>query len=163
MADSAPVHEMSRECANLLVVAAEQGEPISEGRLREELGVGHDDLRGMLAQLSDRGMASEVAPGSWTAGVAEAESMPEPVVVSVAERAEASPRLADAPDARQGRGERQGRDIEQWLQAGVMVDATVRITRGIAHALDAEALGKLLLAGLADTGDDDVFVLEIVP
>lgn len=148
MADSAPVHEMSRECANLLVVAAEQGEPISEGRLREELGVGHDDLRGMLAQLSDRGMASEVAPGSWTAGVAEAESMPEPVVVSVAERAEASPRLADAPDA---------------LQAGVMVDATVRITRGIAHALDAEALGKLLLAGLADTGDDDVFVLEIVP
>lgn len=152
MPETQPVHEMAREVAMALVNAREQGETVPEAKLREDFGLGHDDLRGILEQLAGRGMAQEVTPGDWESIDTREE---EPVEADSGRVRVNVPEPGDEPEAQ----EEEPFAPEPFL----MSQPTVRLTVAIADALDAEALGKLVKAGIEDSADDEVFVLEIVP
>lgn len=159
-----PVHEMSREVQRLLVVAKDSGEPASEALLQEECGLGHDDLHGVLDQLREHGMAEEVAPGEWQA---PSDRVPARALeVEVPD--EPDDRVEAARAAMRERDEMSS-EVQRLLgsRAGGSSFAgapTVRLTTAIANALDAEALGKLVKAGIDEaTAHDQPFTLEVAP
>lgn len=154
-----------RELERLLVVAAETGETMTRARVQDEFQVGAGDADGMLSALREHGKAVEVAPGEWRGPTQDeldrAPAEPERVVV-------------DVPDEN---GDGAGTDdVMAQLQAGgrgggwtgarvaqVLGEPTVRLTRGIAEALDAEAVGKLVKAALDGLEEGEIFVLEVTP
>lgn len=145
-----PATEDLRELERLLVIEAERGATVTEAHLREELGVGHDDLRELLSTLCEVGKAVEEAPGEWTGGdgVPAAQEAPR-VVVKAGE-----PEEVDGPPAVRSSG------LPGW---GLEPPAQVRLSRGMIEALGAEALGALIKAGISDTVEGGTFRLEVTP
>lgn len=169
---AAPASEDLRELERDLELAAERGETVTRAEVQEKYGAGAGDVDEMLNVLREHGKAFEVAPGEWRgptlAELEEARAAvvePPRVKVSVpdgdgdvdpdfAARAE---RLSDAITRRRllgATGER---------VAMVAGEPTVRLTRAIAAALDADALGKVVQAALDGLEDGEVFVLEVTP
>jgi hypothetical protein len=156
---AAPASEDLRELERVLTAAAERGESCSVGGLREEMDVGTAELSAMLDTLREHGKAVEEAPGEWRGPLMDeidaAAPAAEPLRVVV---------NADVPEAREVEEIPIPRGRTEWTTMGYEQGSqpTVRLTRAIAEALDADALGKLVKAGLEDVGDG-VFVLEVTP
>lgn len=149
---SAPASEDLRELERLLVVAAETGEPREFASLREELAIGHDDMQKALDTLREHGKAQEVAPGMWSGPEAGAVSVPPaPVVVS-------APEPEPLADLDEGYADAATREAMRFDVA-----PTVRLTVAIANALDPDALGKLVKAGIEEaSAAGETFTLEVV-
>jgi hypothetical protein len=161
---SAPAGEDLRELERELTVAAEQGETREFGRLREEFGVGTQELQAMLDALREHGKAVEEAPGEWRG----------PTLDEVDSAPVESPRVmvsADVPEDEGGMVPADGRIIERHghgglpaaMFAGQQADPNVRLTMAIAEALEAEALGQLVKAAIAGLPEHESFILEITP
>lgn len=128
-----------------LVAAELTHDTVSLETLREEVGIGHEDLMAALDQLREKGEAHEVTPGDWTGGTEEA----------AAERAGEPP---PPPPATPGT-ENVGRRAPAAEGAGEVV-----LTMAVASALDAETIGKLVEAGIAEAkAGDRAFVLRVEP
>lgn len=144
-----------RELARLLLIASEQGETCTTAALQDELGAGHDDLMGMLNTLREHGQAVEAAPGEWRGPMADEVDR-----VAAAEAPRVGVHIDDG-DAEQS----PAATGSAFAVRGPMVngEATVRITRAIADALEDGALGALVKAGLAGVEDGELFVMEVLP
>ena len=139
---SAPASEDLRELERLLDIGREVGAAVSIASLREDLGVGHDDLQTMLDVLREHGKAVEESPGAWIGGDG-APPAPAPVEVTLPQGYD--PEHGEIRDARE-------------LDEPPAI-ASVRLTRGMVAALEPDALGKLIQAGIADAAG--AFILEI--
>lgn len=158
---AAPATEEVRELERLLVIASDLGEARSFASLREELGIGHEDLEAALGVLREHGKAQELTPGEWSGPDGDAL---EPEHVAEAERVVVS---VSGPDGESVEDDRAplGR-AEVSVQTGSWaIEPTVRLTMAIAQSLDAQALGALVKAGIDDaaTREGEVFVLEVLP
>jgi biotin operon repressor len=155
---SEPANEETRELGRTLLIAAESGQTRHLAELREEMGVSTAELSQMLDTLREHGQAVEVAPGEWRGPLAdevEAAAAPlEPVRVSVPANAEDN-----------GEGRLSPPETFDPLRSGVQVFApTVRLTMAIANALEPEALGALVKAGISESEErNETFVLEVLP
>lgn len=150
---AAPADEQLRELSRLLVIASETGDARSFPSLQEELGVGHDDLAGMLDRLREHGQAIEAAPGEWRGPMAdELPREQEPEAEPESPRVRVDAPADDLPEP--GRG---------FLSEAVTFGATVRLTPGVAAALDAPALGAIVKAGIDEAKEAGVpFILEVL-
>lgn len=116
----------------------------SRAELREAVGVGASDLEAVLDALRELGEASEVEPDGFSCGVQEpaptggAALDEEPEPMPPAERV----RVAEFAGG---------------------FDAQVMMPRAVANVLDAEALGKLLKAGIDTTPAEETFTFEVTP
>lgn len=137
--------------------ASDVGELRSRAALQEALGMGSGDLDRALDALRDRGAVSEVEPDGFRLGVEEPPGVavpdrpgvPEPGVSLAEAEARAKPRPA-------GRAVRVG-DVEFERVA------TVTMPRAMIAALDANALGALLIAGIEAAPEGEAFVFEVTP
>lgn len=156
---SAPASEDLRELERLLLVASESGESREFGTLREELAMGHDDLTEALSTLREHGKAHEEAPGYWTGGSDEASTGP--VVVSVPDPVDEADDLRSAAALeRFDRGRGGGAFTSE---SAAVAGATIRLTVAVANALDAESLGKLVKAGIAEAVEQEQpFTMEVL-
>lgn len=155
---AAPATEELRELARELTIAAEQGETRRFDELREQLGMGHEDLEQALGTLREHGQAVEASPGEWRGPLMDELEGGRPAGADDDERVRVS--VPDASEAGEEEEPAQaGGAALDFLAPG---DATVRLNRAIADALDDESLGKIVKAGLAGSGDE-VFVLEVLP
>lgn len=152
---ASPATSDLRELERALRLATDQGATREFASLREEFEVGHDDMEAMLDLLRTHGKAVEDAPGEWRAPYDDEGVDDDDPEVEAGLRVSAETDESAQPAAAAQPGEAQ-----RWGFAGAMLPH-VRLTRSIAAALEAEALGRLVLAGIADT--DGVFVLEVVP
>lgn len=161
---SAPAGEDLRELERLLTVAADEGVSAAEAYLQDELGVGRTDLMRMLDTLREHGKAVEVAPGEWGQGdgpAAAEEAAVAPVVVQTAEVDEPEAGVAlDDPRLTSFEGAQEY--IAEHLQSA-RAASHVRLSRGMVAALEPDALGKLIQAGIDDVGDGLVFRFEVTP
>ena len=140
------------EVSNVLRRLREQGEGVvTAERIRGEVGIGHEDLTDVLAELRERGEISEEAPGEWAvAGEDDGE-----VGVSLSD-AEANARAAmdrmDGKDRRRpaASGDSATPPFAGVPRSGTVAGATTRLTVGVADALDAETLGSLVKAGIEE-------------
>lgn len=143
---SAPASEMVREIARELEVAGEQGQTMSVAALRDHFELGHDDLLEALDALREHGQAVEAAPGEWRGPMADELPQPEPPRVRVSVADEEPPEREPLP-------------------RGTLLSssgATVRLTPGVADALNAEALGAIVKAGIEEAKAlGEPFVLEV--
>lgn len=161
---SAPADGDLRECERLLTVAAEEGVAVSEAWLQDELGVGRTDLMRMLDTLREHGKAVEVAPGEWGQGdgpAAAEEAAVAPVVVQTADVDEPEAGVA-LDDPRPTSFEGAQEYIAEHLRSAPPA-SHVRLSRGMVAALEPDALGKLIRAGIDDVGDGLVFRFEVTP
>lgn len=165
---SAPASSDLRELERELLMAAERGETLSIAEMQEIAGAGHDDLMAMLDTLREHGKAVEDAPGDWRGplqdeldAIAAADRKPDPVRVSVPdhESENGGGRAAELAEL----AGRQRIETEPAPAEWFGPDPTVRLTRSIAEALDAEALGKVVQAALQGLDDSEPFLLEILP
>lgn len=141
------------EVGTILDRKRDQGEMASFAELREETGVGHDDLKDVLDTLRESGQMVEAAPGEFrrpfddevAGGAAESRPAPEPDEEPLAEEA---PRLgAERPRPRV-----------------TSPEGECLLTMGVAKALGAEALGKLVAAGIEEAAEQGgAFVLRVSP
>lgn len=157
---SAPATEDLRELSRLLIVASEAGDVVTTAVLQDELGVGRTDLMRMLDTLREHGGATEVAPDEWSAGAGE-EAQAEadaPVRVATAEVADEVDELAPTGHTMLDAGSGQF-----YQQIGPVLTSHVRLSRGMVAALEPDALGKLIQAGIDDVGDGLVFRFEVTP
>lgn len=159
---AAPANEMLRELERVLTLAADSGEPAARASLQAELGVGGDELQSMLDELRAHGKAVEVTPGEWRGPLAEdGAAEPQPVTVSAPE-----PENQDELSDEQVRAWFARQDREPMAAPMPAVDmvsgATVRLTPAVADALDPEALGKLVKAGIDEAKAVGLpFILEV--
>lgn len=160
---SAPADEMVRELERVLAEAGELGQARTVTELREEVGVGHDDLTAALDVLREHGKAQEVAPGEWSGpdGGEEMPGEPEPLRVSVPDDGAAA--------AWEALRRLDGANTHEVAEPGpahagfALGGANVRLTRAIADELDAAALGQIVKAGLKGVAAKAEFVLEVLP
>lgn len=153
--------------------ASDIGEHRSRAQLQQECGLGSGDLDAVLEELRGAGEATEVAPDAFEAmseevrearaaaradeedeGAEEGERDDEPPPFT---REAEMPSLAEA-ERRAGRGAPSA--------GGATAPATreVRLTMGVAGALDEAALGQLVKAGIDEArGDRAVFILTVSP
>lgn len=150
---SAPATDDLRELARLLVVAAETGEPREFASLQEELALGHDDMAVALDSLREHGQAQELAPGMWSGPDGESR-LPNPAPRLTV----AAPTPEDDDDEDAAEFGELPRGSTSLLEAG----ATVRLTVGVAAALDAPALGAIVQAGISEAHEQGLpFVLVV--
>lgn len=122
--------------------------------LQQAAGVGPQDLADALEVLRQQGRVGEVEPGVWElrGPVPDRDDdEPEPQVAAPATASAASP----APGALDGG--RRPRDTQLPPRA----EPDVRLTRAMVTSMGAEALGKLILAGVEDPQAAGGFVLRI--
>lgn len=157
-----PATEDLRELERLLAEAGDLGRTRSFESLREELGLGHNDLTEAIDTLREVGKAVEVAPGEWSGPNGDESGEPEPLRVSVPEVAESERLDAAAAALRRRDG---GQAYEAAVASGLIggPETTVRLTRAIADELDAAALGQIVKAGLKGVDATVPFVLEVQP
>jgi len=145
------------EVKNKLVVAGEQGEMLSFDALRSEVGIGHEDLTDVLDALREAGDAVEGAPGEWRAPYEderEARSAGAP-----ASEADEDADDAEPPPARRARRRPHDSDVVMNGEPGGVV-----LTMAVASALDAETIGKLVEAGIAEAKQNgQPFILRVEP
>lgn len=159
-----PASEDLRELERLLVIAADSGETRSVAGLQEELGMGRSDLMGALDVLREHGKAITVAPDEWS-GPGVEDMPPEsadagPVRVSVSDDEDGGERAVEYFRRQDGQLEPlPDGEARRWHTIGA-AGPTVRLTRAIADALDPEAIGKIVKAGL-ESADGDRFILEV--
>jgi biotin operon repressor len=146
-----------------LVAAAQINDTISVDRLREEVGIGHADLSATLDLLREEGAAVEEAPGEWTARQAERSRVDDDVDARAQE-------LLDRFDGKTP-GEMSPAELEEPARAAPARGVRVRpdagevvLTMAVASALDAETIGKLVEAGIAEAKEAHrEFVLRVMP
>lgn len=155
------------EVGNALDKARDQGETRDVTALREECGVGHDDLSDVLNALREQGLAVEAAPGEWR--------RPFDGETDVGAGAEdAGPGAAEAAlDRFDGRGEEDepsapaspGRRAHPTAAAAVAAgEGEVRMTMAVAGALKPETMGELVAAGMEEAKEAGrAFVLRVEP
>jgi hypothetical protein len=155
MADDEAIVELVRDELERIT---DTGELASRARLREAVGLGAGDLERALGVLRDRGQASEVEPDGYRLVRDEHDLVPgpgQPVVpepgVSLAEAEAAKP--AGPMTAFQA-----GDYREEYERS-----ATVTMPRAMVDAIDADALGKILKAGIDAAPDGEAFVFEVTP
>lgn len=132
---------------------ADRGELASRSQLQEAVGIGAGDLELALGELRERGEASEVEPDRFGVPVSEEERGVEGDVLPEEQR-EMLPDPLSAPGPKE-------RGPEPWRIASH--GAQVSMPRAVAGVLDAEALGKLLKAGIETAAADVTFVFEVTP
>jgi hypothetical protein len=142
-----------------IVERSEQGETTHEADLREEFGIGHDDLLNVLNDLRERGEIVMELPSEWRA----------PVDGGVP-NAEAEAALTRALDHRDGKdgddlppepddGDRPFARQRPALAAG---EGEIVLTKGVLTVMDDETIGKIVKAGVAEAGEvADEFVLRV--
>lgn len=143
------------EVGNALDRARDDGEPATTGALREQVGIGHEDLQDVLSALRERGEAVEAAPGEWRRPF-EDEQATQRAAATEAADGEEDGGVDEPSTAAPARGARRG---------AVMVateDGQVVLTAKVLAALDAETIGKIVQAGVEDAGED-VFTLTVRP
>jgi hypothetical protein len=128
---SAPATEDLRELERLLLVAAETDETRGVEGLCEELGIVPSVMAGLLDELREHGKAIEAAPGEWRGPMQdeldEVDVEPEPPRVVVSSMEAVS-------------GGVEAQEVAPWRRSAVdSVPPHVRLTMGIAHALDPAA------------------------
>lgn len=138
---------------------ADHGELASRSQLQEAVGIGAGDLELALGELRERGEASEVEPDRFGVPVSEEERDVEGdgeghVLPSPEQQREMLPDPLSAPGAKE-------RGPGAWRIASH--GAQVSMPRAVAGVLDAEALGKLLKAGIETAAADVTFVFEVTP
>jgi hypothetical protein len=158
---SAPATETLREIERDLRLATEDTERgmVTFPELREKHGLGHDDLEAALDILRTHGKAVEDAPGEWR-GPFEDEKRQE-VAPAPRVQVSADPEIPDDDDAHAAVAEAMRGSARVPLFRTEGSQPNVRINVAIANALDAESLGNLVKAGIADL-EGDVFTLEVI-
>lgn len=152
------------EVGTLLDRARDAGEAMGIGAIREEVGIGHGDLEEVLNELREAGEAVEATPGEWrrpfddeVPGAAEPGELlhvhesSEETLAEAEERAGGRP--APAPASRPSPAASVAADVGE-----------VRLTMAVASALEAETIGKLVEAGIAEAKEQArAFVLRVEP
>jgi hypothetical protein len=149
------------EVRTKLTLASDQGETMGIGELREEVGIGHDDLMSVLDSLRESGDAVEHTPGEWRTPYDD-----EREDTGSDEAGEAAARAAlDRRDGRAEEDEKPGARAAPAPQTGTLEGGGgVVLTMAVASALDAETIGKLVEAGITEAkADDRAFVLRVEP
>lgn len=154
--------------------ASDIGEQRSRAQLQQECGLGSGDLEAVLEELRGAGEATEVAPDAFEA---MSEEVREARAAARAddEDAGAEEGADEEPEPHEGRGpahlpslaeaERAaGRGAPSAGGAPPVAKREVRLTMGVAGALDEAALGQLVKAGIDEArGDGAVFILTVSP
>lgn len=121
--------------------------------LREEVGIGHEDLKDVLSVLRERGEAVEAAPGEWRRPFDD-------------EQATQRSHAVEAEDGEDGVAVDDPAPVQRGARRGSVLVATddgqVVLTAKVLQALDAETIGKIVQAGVEDAGED-VFTLTVRP
>jgi hypothetical protein len=158
---AAPANEMLRELERELEIAKDEGVTLSVEELMERVALEGDDMDAALDILRTHGKAVEESPRQWRAPYGD--EVPEAVESA---RVRVSATTDESHDG-------VAASMEQWEAEQLPLpplipplqyippQATVRLTRSIADALNAESLGQLVKAGIGDT--DGPFLLEVVP
>lgn len=139
---------------------AEGGRSVTTAALREELGLGHEDLRDVLDVLREQGGALEAAPGEWRPPYDDER----PSVSSEG----AGERESDGPGAEQPGADRSSALEPLSAPSRVLVGQAeqIRLTHSVLAAMDSETIGKIVQAG-ANEADSKVppipFVLRVDP
>lgn len=141
--------------------ASDIGETRSRAQLQASIAIGAGDLEAVLNELREAGEASEVAPGEWepvmVVDVPPGAPEPEPERgVEVDEFEEHEPGMVPADGRLVHRHGVPGR-----VGYSGVPERAVLLSRAMVESLDAEALGKLVLAGVQ--GEEGVFVLRVEP
>lgn len=139
-----------------LMRASDVGDTLSIQEIREQVGIGSDDLATALDQLRRGGEASEVTPGEWgLAAESERQGFAE------------QPRAAEEEPAAEAASLAAPRRPEPPRGAGRLSapedTPRVQITRAMLDALDDESLGKLVRAGVAGVDEDGPFAFVVLP
>lgn len=160
----------ARDVEALLTAATEQNETWTIERLMDELGTSESDVAEALDQLRSVGKAMEDTPGEWR-GPYEYERRsevgePGPVTVTVSED-DGEPGETFVRDTFTGRPgtrleEHAGEYGAVWEGVVESQPVSARLTRGMATALGAEALGALVQAGIEETPEGQPFTLEVL-
>lgn len=137
--------------------AGDAGEGLGFEALREEVGIGHDDLEDVLNHLRERGDAVESAPGEWRSPYEdEREGAAIPPAAESTQEGEPPPPPAKTPGT-----ENVGR------RAAPVPDddeSQIALTAKVLAAMDSETIGKIVEAGVAEAqADHKVFVLRVGP
>lgn len=142
-------------------VAADTSETRSVAGLRETHGIGHDDLIAVLDQLRQEGLAIEAAPGEWRGPFMDEQADASPARTA----ARREPREAEEPGMSLAQAERQaGALAVMERREPVGEEKRTTLSRGVAQALDAAALGALVKAGIDEAMEASVaFVFEVAP
>lgn len=129
--------------------ASDENRNATAEELRAEVGIGHDDLAEVLSTLRERGEVVEDAPGEWRRPYDDERTAPD--------------RSDDAAeDVSEGGAPAPGRAPARVAEE--QPTSIVTLTMAVAAALDAETMGKLVEAGIAEANDERrEFVLRIVP
>jgi hypothetical protein len=134
---------------------SDAGDFRSRAQLQQACGVGAGDLGAILDSLRAEGVASELAPDEW----------------ALADSPAAGGEAAAVPEVEE---EEPGRPGGQWeppeLPGRPRVprvegeESRVTLTQGVAGALDEQALGALVKAGIDEAKEASAtFVFEVTP
>lgn len=154
-----------------LVERTEQGEPITEAELREELGIGHDDLTGVLTVLRERGDATNVAPAEWRAPYESEreEAAADDAATAALDHFDGKNGPAEEEDGApaSSRGEEPIERTPPPARDGRVIVAeagNVTLTAKVLAAMDAETIGKLVKAGVEEASDASLpFIFRVEP
>jgi hypothetical protein len=135
------------------------GEAVTEAELREEFGIGHDDLTQVLQSLSNDGEAVHEAPGEWRAPYADERERFARATGEEGdgEAAEPEAAAAEAVERTAAGGLRRQAPVRPQVVAG---DGEVVLTKGVLSVMDDETIGKIVKAGVEES-DGDEFVLRV--
>lgn len=161
---------------NRLIVASEAGEMLSVAALRDEIGIGHDDLTSVLDALRESGDAVEGAPNEWRAPYDD-ERDAAPATESAAEQGDEDDEAAAAARRALDRRDRPAREraaptareaigalAEDSPFTGGVTKGGVVLTQKVAGALSSETIGELVKAGISEAEEDQrAFVLRVEP
>jgi hypothetical protein len=138
------------EVRTILARVGDENSTATIETLREEVGIGHDDLSEVLQALRERGQAVEDSPGEWRRPFdGELDGAPD------------GEREMTEDDASEGPAPKRRDRAAPAVAAG---DGEVVLTMAVAGALDAETIGKLVEAGIGEAkADGRAFVLRVSP
>lgn len=154
MSTDATVGAARETILNELAQARDVSETRSFAELREATGLGHEDLTSVLEAMNAGGDVREETPGEYVLmhdddiGVERESEVDDPgVSLEEAERRAAAGPMTPRR-ARRGETETAPRKVS--------------LTRGVAAALDAAALGALVKAGIDEAAEQNAtFVFEV--
>lgn len=126
---------------------SDSGQLASRALLREQVGVGARDLDRALDVLRERGEASEVEPDGFRMSREDVQDAPDapPAVAAPQRTGDTRERISRVGDVEFAR------------------EATVTMPRAMVDAIDADALGKILKAGIDAAPAGLSFVFEVTP
>lgn len=144
---------------NKLVEAGEQGKTVTEAEMREEFGIGHEDLTDVLNALREDGRAVNELPAEWRAPREdETEGEGEPDDDAAAE-------ALDRFDGKDGARGEQTAEPERGSagRSSVALSAgsgNIVLTKSVLAVMSDETIGKMVRAGV-ESADGDDFTLRV--